>query len=90
MEILSPELTSNESLFLTHISRHGDYLPIQKYGRKWAWLTFHGVGGSPRLYNTKREAAQAVNQFIDELMAKEVTLATRRRIEAIHQLIKES
>lgn len=74
-------LTSNETLFLTHMSRYGGYRPVHKYGRKWGWVTFCGVGGSPTLYKTKRAAHQAVNQFIDSLMAKEVTPAIRRRIE---------
>ncbi len=80
-------LTSNETLFLTHMSRYGGYRPIHKYGRKWGWVTFCGVGGSPTLYKTKRAALQAVDQFIDSLMAKEVNRTTYNRITETYRLL---
>lgn len=63
--------TDNERRFHQHITRWGsDGYPIRKVGRGWIWEDWCGVKGAPVVYPTKREATQAIENFIDILCDK--------------------
>jgi hypothetical protein len=66
-----PTLTDSENSFLRHMSMWGsDGYPVQKLGRKWAWMDFCGVRGAPTLYPTKTLAVAAVERYLDVLRDK--------------------
>lgn len=67
----SPALTENEASFMQHMSMFGsDGYPVRKLGRKWEFQRAFGVGGTPVLYKTKKDAFKAVEAFMDILRDK--------------------
>lgn len=59
-----PTLTSGQNAWLDHMIRWGsDGYPVRRLGRSWTFEHAFGVGGSPVLYRTKREAVAACEAF---------------------------
>ena len=64
-------LTDDERFVLDHVTMFGSAAyPVRKLGRKWSWDRMRGVGGSPILYKTKREACAAFEVFYGLLLDK--------------------
>lgn len=63
-------LTENENRWMMHMIRWGsDGWPILKVKGGWIFESAFGVGGSPIVYKTKRQAGKAVMAYEDMLSA---------------------
>jgi hypothetical protein len=63
-------ISANEKELMKHVMMWGsDGYPIRKAGQsRWIWDACYGVGGSPKVFRTKREAVAAFESFCEVLI----------------------